>query len=240
MGDSVVSVVIPVWEEAATLPRCLDLLRRQGPALEIIVVDAGSTDATAEVARSVPGVRVIEAPRGRARQMNTGAGLAQGDYLWFLHADSAPVAGSVAAIRDALDDPAVSGGAFQFRLDGKRLSYRIIEAGVSFRSRWLRLPFGDQGLFLRRSDFVAIGGYRDAPLFEDVYLVRDLRRKGRLALVDLPLPTSPRRWEAHGIAATTLTHWGLLALETLGVPPERLARLRRGTVRDPSRREVQR
>lgn len=240
MGGLAVTVVIPTWQEAKTLPQCLDLLRRHDPPMEIIVVDGGSSDGTVEAAKAISGVRVVQAPQGRARQMNHGAELARGDYLWFLHADSSPAAGSVTAIRTALQDPLVSGGAFRFRLDGSRTSYRLIEAGANLRSRWLQLPFGDQGLFLRRSDFEAIGGYRDVPLFEDVYLVRELRRRGRLALLELPLATSPRRWEARGVGATTLTHWGLLALERLGVGPERLARVRRGTVRDAADREMRR
>lgn len=240
MSGSLVSVVIPAWMEAETVPRCLTLLGQPEASLEIIVVDGGSSDGTVEAARAFRGVRVVQAPRGRARQMNHGAALARGDSLWFLHADCAPAPGSLAAIRCALADPRVSAGAFRFRLDGGRLSYRLIEAGANLRSRWLRLPFGDQGLFVRRSDFEAIGGYRDVPLFEDVYLVRELRRRGQLALVDLPLVTSPRRWEERGIGATTLMHWSLLALERLGVGPERLAGLRRSPVRDSADREVRR
>lgn len=240
MSGSVVTVVIPTWQEAKTLLLCLELLRRHEPPLEIIVVDGGSSDGTVEAALAFPGVRVVEAPRGRAGQMNRGAELARGDYLWFLHADSLPAAGSVTAIRTALQDPLVSGGAFRFRLNGGRPSYRLIEAGANLRSRWFQLPFGDQGLFVRRADFKAIGGYRDVPLFEDVYLVREMRRRGRLALVELPLVASPRRWEAGGVGATTLMHWGLLALERLGVGPERLARFRRGAVGNAADREIRR
>ena len=132
------------------------------------------------------------------------------------------------AIRHALRDPRVAGGAFRFVLDGSRRAYRVIEAGVALRTRWLRLPLGDQGLFLRRADFEAIGGYRDVPLLEDLYLVREIRRRGRLAVLDLPLVTSCRRWEAHGLAATTFRHCRLLVLENLGASPERLARIREG------------
>lgn len=231
MHESAVSIVIPTWNEAETLPRCLALLRGQEPPWEILVVDGGSTDGTVDAARAFPGARVIETLRGRAHQMNHGARLARGDIFWFLHADSKPAAGSVGAIREGLHDRRVAGGAFRFRLDGDRLGFRVMEAVVALRTRWLRLPFGDQGLFLRRSDFEAIGGYRDVPLFEDVYLVREIRRRGWLAVLDLPLVTSARRWEARGTAATTFNHWRLLALEKLGVDPERLAHLRDGATR---------
>lgn len=228
MERSLVSIVVPTWNEREALPRCLSLLREQEPPWEILVVDGGSTDGTVDAARTFPDVKIVEAPRGRARQMNEGARLARGDSLWFLHADSRPAPGSVAAIRDTLRDPRVAGGAFRFVLDGTRPGYRVIEAGVALRTRCLGLPLGDQGLFLRRADFEAIGGYRDVPLLEDVYLVRSIRRRGRLAVLDLPLVTSCRRWEAHGLAATTFRHCWLLVLEKLGTSPGRLTRIREG------------
>ncbi len=238
MSGSCVSIVIPAWEEREHLPKCLARLREQEAPVEVLVVDGGSTDGTPEAARAFSDVVVLEGPRGRARQMNEGARLARGDLLWFLHADSLPAPGSVAAIRRALANPRVRVGAFRFRLDGSRIGYRVVEAGVSLRTRWLRLPFGDQGLFVRRTDFEAIGGYREIPLFEDVRLVREMRRKGRLALLDLPLVTSARRWESNGLWATTLLHWRLLALERLGVGPERLARVREGAAPKAGGREA--
>ena len=240
MGESLVSIVVPTWNERDALPVCLSLLRDQEPPCEILVVDGGSTDGTVDAVRAFPDVKLLQAPRGRARQMNDGARIARGDILWFLHADSRPAPGSVIAIRDALRDPRVAAGAFRFALDGVRPAYRVIEAGAAMRTRWLRLPLGDQGLFLRREDFEEIGGYRDVSVLEDVYLVRDVRRRGRLAVLDLPLVTSCRRWEAHGLAATTLANFTLLVLDKLGASSECLARIRvggRSTTRTPGARE---
>lgn len=240
MEKSLVSIVVPALNEREALPLCLSLLRDQEPPCEILVVDGGSTDGTVDAARAIPDVKLVQAPRGRASQMNDGARLARGDILWFLHADSRPAPGSVTAIRDILRDSQVAAGAFRFVLDGTRPGYRVIEAGVAMRTRWLRLPLGDQGLFFRRADFEAIGGYPDVPVLEDVYLVRDIRRRGRLAVLDLPLVTSCRRWEAQGLAATTLANLTLLVLDKLGASPERLARIRAGgisTTKSPGARE---
>ncbi|MBZ5638184.1 MAG: TIGR04283 family arsenosugar biosynthesis glycosyltransferase [Acidobacteriia bacterium] len=225
-GSSLVSIVIPVLDEERPLARCLAALTSEAAPWEAVVVDGGSRDRTREVARSFEGVRVIVAPRGRARQMNAGAAGTSGELLWFLHADCVPRPGAVAAIRRALDDPGTSLGAFRFRLDGDRRAYRLLEYGVAARVRLFGLPFGDQGLFLRRATFDAIGGFRDVPLFEDVYLVREARRRGRLARLPMPLPTSPRRWETRGLLRSSGTDLALLVLERLGVSAARLARIR--------------
>jgi rSAM/selenodomain-associated transferase 2 len=198
----------------------------QAGPLEVIVADGGSTDRTVAIATAVPGVQVVHAPRGRGTQMNAGVRAATGEILWFLHADCRPPAGAAAAIRRALARDAVSGGAFRFALAGRRWGYRVVEWGVRLRCRLFRLPYGDQGLFLRRETFDAVGGYRDTPIFEDLYLVRALRRHGWVVTLPAPLPTSPRRCARDGILRTVLRNQALLVGERLGVAPERLAALR--------------
>jgi hypothetical protein len=224
-----VSVIVPTLDEAHAIGRLLDSLAQQAGPFEIVVVDGGSSDGTVEIARARENVRVATGTRGRAAQMNRGAELAGGEVLWFLHADCVAPPGALTAVREALDDSRVAVGAFRFRLDGDRWGYRVLELGVRLRVDLFRLPFGDQGLFVRAEDFARVGGYEAIPLFEDVRLVRALRRVGRLAIVPMPLSTSPRRWERKGLLRTTLQHWQLMLLEKMGRTPEELARLRHGS-----------
>ena len=227
MADGLVSIVIPTLDEERALPACLDRLAGETSPHEIIVADGGSHDGTRRIAEARQGVRFLEAPRGRARQMNLGARDSRGTILWFLHADSRPAKGCLDAIREAMSDPRVASGAFRLRLDGERPGFRVIEFGVWLRVLLFRNPYGDQGLFVRKPDFRALGGFEDVPLFEDVYLVRAMRARGGLRVLPLSITTSARRWEAGGLTRTTLDHLRLAILEKVGTPVEELARERR-------------
>lgn len=229
MDPGLVSIVIPTLNEERALPACLDFLAREEGPLEVIVADGGSGDGTRDIAVSREDVRFVEAPPGRARQMNHGAGEARGEFLWFLHADSRPKPGALAAIRRALGQRRTAIGAFRFRLDGPRRAYRVLEFGVWLRVLLFRNPYGDQGLCVRTEDFQDLGGFEDIPLFEDVRLVRAMRARGRLEILPLEIATSPRRWEAHGVWRTTLLHLRLAILERLGTPVEELARRRQSS-----------
>jgi rSAM/selenodomain-associated transferase 2 len=226
MTPPLVSVIVPALDEEVALPGCLAALQAQAPPLEVIVVDGGSRDATRALAAGTAGVTLLESDPGRATQMNRGAAAARGELLWFVHADCRPLPGSVAALRGALAHPHVSIGSFRFALDAAGAAYRLYEWGVALRVAVLRQPYGDQGLFMRARDFAAVGGYPELPLFEDARLVRALRRRGRLARLRLPLPTSARRWERIGLLRTSAQHLQLGLLERLGVPVEVLARRR--------------
>ncbi|HBB40018.1 MAG: glycosyltransferase [Nitrospirae bacterium CG18_big_fil_WC_8_21_14_2_50_70_55] len=221
-----VSVVIPTLNEERELPSCLAALTRQVGPIEVVVVDGGSRDATCAIARSLSGVRVVECEAGRGRQMNAGARATRGDLLWFLHADCEPPAGAATAIRRALADPETALGAFRFALDARGWLYRVVEAGVRLRGYLLRLPYGDQGLFLRRTTFAALGGFCEEPLFEDLELVRAARLAGRVTILPLALPTSARRCQRDGIVRTTVRNQLLRLGERCGLPTARLAGLR--------------
>jgi len=225
----ILSVVIPTLNEEARLPGCLTALARQGGAIEVVVADGGSTDRTRELASRFPGVRVVVSAPARGLQMNAGARVANGELLWFLHADCVPPAGAASMIRRCLADPATTLGAFRFALDSRQWRYRIVEAGVRLRCRLLHLPYGDQGLFLRRTTFEALGGYREEPLFEDLHLVRAARVAGRVVCLPYPLPTSVRRCRRDGVVRTTVRNQLMLLGERFGVAPASLARLREPT-----------
>jgi len=216
------SIIVPVLDEAGNLERLLPDLAARCPSAEVVVVDGGSADATPEVARRHPSARFVAGPRGRARQMNAGARVSQGDALLFLHADTVLPDGAAAAVARALADPTVVGGRFDVRFTNPRWPFRMIAALMNRRSRWSRISTGDQGIFVRRAIFEALGGYPDIPLMEDVELTKRLKRRGRLAALDLRVTTSSRKWEREGIARTIVLMWSLRFLYFCGVSPARL------------------
>ncbi|MBW3569578.1 MAG: TIGR04283 family arsenosugar biosynthesis glycosyltransferase [Gemmatimonadetes bacterium] len=219
------SVIVPTLNEAAWIAGCLGGIRAAGGADEVLVVDGGSTDATAQIAARE--ARVLHTPRGRAVQMNAGARHASGDVLLFLHADTVLHPDGLARMRRALADPRVAGGTFTLRFDHPHPLLRFY--GACSTLPWLR--FGDQGIFVRRHVFDALGGYREMPLLEDVDLLRRMRRMGRLAVVPAPVTTSARRFLERGVVRQQLVNGAVLAAWHLGVSPDRLARWYRGSRR---------
>lgn len=214
------AVVIAALDEAERVEA--SVRSAQAADVEVIVVDGGSRDATVERARAA-GARVLEAPRGRARQLQAGARASGGEAVVFLHADTRLPPGFDAALRAALADPGVAGGSFALRFDVRSPGLRAIEWGAALRRRLFDLPYGDQALFVRRRVLVAIGGVPDAPLLEDLDLVRAVRRHGRLVRLPLPVTSSARRYLAGGVLRTMLRNWVALAGWRLGVDRERLA-----------------
>lgn len=222
-ASSTLAVIIPSLNEAANLGETLERVARGEPD-EIIVADGGSTDDTRAIARHM-GVRVLEAPRGRARQMNAGAAVAGSELLLFLHADTWPPEGYAEAIRSRLNHPAVAAGAFRFALREPIPGRRFLEGLVWARCRCFGTPFGDQGLFVRRDLFQAVGGFADWPLLEDVEILRRLRRYGRVELVAAPALTASRRWQERGVLRTLVINQLVMLGYYGGVSKRRLAKL---------------
>ncbi len=215
-----VSVIIPTLNEAENLTRLLPLVQA-GQPLEIIVGDGGSTDATAEVANAF-GARVIKTERGRAKQMNAAAREARGEYLLFLHADTYPPPHFCQLIADHLAGAGTAAGAFRFALREPIRGRTLIEKFVALRCATRHSPYGDQGLFLRRALFLAQGGFPDWPILEDVKLVHQLRKLGRIAITPEAAQTSARRWQEQGVVPTFLRHQRILWGYALGVPVDKL------------------
>jgi rSAM/selenodomain-associated transferase 2 len=228
------SIVVPALDEAANLARLLPDLARGCPSAEVLVVDGGSRDATADVVARHPEVRRLTAARGRARQMNAGAAAAAGDALLFLHADTRLPEGAVAAIEDALARPGVIGGRFDVRFDSARPVLRMVAWFMNARSRLSGICTGDQAIFVGRAAFDAIGGYPDIPLMEDIELCRRLKRRGRLCALRLRVTTSARKWEREGPLRTIALMWALRLLHFCGVPPARLHRWYYGAAKEPN------
>ena len=220
------SIVMPVLDEAAGIEatlRALAPLRLRGH--ELIVVDGGSDDGTPALAAGLAD-RVLAGPRGRARQMNSGAALAQGEVLLFLHADT-----TLPAVADALIDRALQVGArwgrFDVRIAPGPPMLRVVAALMNLRSRLSGIATGDQAIFVERNLFEAVGGYADLPLMEDIELCRRLRAVSRPACLRERVLTSGRRWQRHGVWPTVWLMWRLRWRFWRGEAPERLARLYR-------------
>jgi len=216
-----VSVIIPTLNEEIALPRLLAALRLMNDPVEIVVADGGSSDRTADISTSAD--HWASTAKGRGLQQCAGAAMATGEVLWFLHADSIPNANAVAAINRALSNPATLGGNFTLRFDGHGPAARTLSR-IYPLLRPLGLCYGDSGIFVRREIYEAIGGFRPLPLFEDVDLVRRLRRAGRFERLSCVINTSCRRFE-HRNFLGMFAQWTVLQiLYWLGVSPDWLAR----------------
>jgi rSAM/selenodomain-associated transferase 2 len=213
--------VVPALDEADSISAAVrDALMQ---ADEAIVVDGGSRDGTAALAAAA-GARVVQAPRGRASQMNAGAAVAQGDVLLFLHADCRLPAGAGDAVRTAVGAGA-RWGRFDVRLDSPRASLAVVGAMMNLRSRLSGIATGDQALFVDRGLWEALDGYAPIPLMEDVELCTRLRRVARCACLRERVTVSARRWETRGVVRTVVEMWAWRAAYALGVSPARLHRL---------------
>jgi uncharacterized protein len=216
------SVIVPTLDEAAILGGVLADLESLTVSREVIVADGGSSDMTPDLARAA-GVRVVASGRGRGLQPRAGAAVALSPMLLFLHADARLDDEAIALLDEiALARPPCA-MAFRLRIDARGFSYRLIEWGTNLRTRLGKLPYGDQGLLVRREDYVRAGGYPDLPLMEDVALVRALRRFTPVHLLDAAVTVSARRWRREGPLRRMLRNWILLARFLAGTPAEKLA-----------------
>ena len=216
-----VTVIIPAVNEELSIEAAIKSAQSDSSA-EIIVADGGSGDKTVSIAREL-GARIVSAPRGRGVQMNAGVLAASGDILVFLHADTILPPDYIKEVRKALGCPKVAAGAFTLSIEGKDKALQLVEKGVDIRSRYFRAPYGDQALFMTKSIFNRAGGYSDMPIMEDLALVKQLRRMGKIRISDKTVITSGRRWEAMGVLKTTVTNQLMLAGYQVGVPIEHLA-----------------
>lgn len=223
------SVIVPVLNEAPQLPRLLAELRplvQRG--CEVILVDGGSEDGSAAIAE-VAGFRVLQAARGRARQMNAGARSARGDTLLFLHADTQLPTAAVQLIEGALASPVNAGrahcwGRFDVCIAGRARMLRVVSWCMNWRSRLSGIATGDQAIFVTRSAFETVRGFPDQALMEDIELSRRLSGLSRPYCIAQCVTTSGRRWETRGVWRTIVLMWRLRWDYWRGVPASQLAR----------------
>jgi rSAM/selenodomain-associated transferase 2 len=219
------SIILPVLNEAQQLPQVLECL---GPArergVEVIIVDGGSEDGTLAAAVRA-GARLVNSPKGRARQMNAGARIAGGDVLLFLHVDTVLPEHADQLIEAAICDRRRVWGRFDVDIRGRPWMLRVIAVLMNWRSRISGIATGDQAIFVVRSAFEAVGGFPDQPLMEYVELCKRLRVLSPPACLRARVVTSGRRWESRGVWRTIVLMWRLRWAYWRGVPPSVLANL---------------
>ena len=218
------SIVVPVLDEAAGIVEALSALqplRTRGH--ELFVVDGGSHDGTARLAAPLAD-RILQSPRGRARQMNEGARQASGDVVVFLHADTRLPEGADRMILDGLARSGRAWGRFDVAIEGRHPLLRVIAAAMNLRSRLTAVCTGDQAIFVQRARFEGVGGFPPIELMEDVALSKRLRRGSRPLCLRARAITSGRRWEQRGVWRTMALMWWLRLRYFLGASPERLRR----------------
>ena len=218
-----VTIIIPVLNEEKTIIQTLQNVNRLVGEKEIIVVDGGSTDKTVELARTY--ARVIQSEKGRAKQMNAGAKIANNNILWFIHSDSVLEPNSLEEIEQAIEEGYI-GGFFQlYFYDLETKMMKFIATTSNWRARYLKLIFGDQGIFMRKDTFETIGGYKSMDLMEDWDLSQRIHKVGKMKKVKSKIGTSARRFEQGGPLRTLLKLHRIKILYMLGVQGDKLARI---------------
>ena len=218
------SVIVPVLNEAAGIVSVLtELAPLRARGAEIIVVDGGSADNTAALAAPYAD-HVISSARGRATQMNAGAGIARGDVLLFLHADTRLPADADRLVLDGLARSARAWGRFDVVIEGSHALLPVVAALMNARSRVTGIATGDQAMFMTRGAFDAAGGFPEIALMEDIEFARRLKRISPPLCLTARATTSARRWEKRGVTRTVLLMWRLRLAYFFGADPKDLAR----------------
>lgn len=218
------SIIIPVLNEELNLSRMsghLQSIHQQ--AHEIIIVDGGSVDNTLAIAHELTD-SVIVSQAGRALQMNSGASLASGDVLLFLHADTLLPADTVKIISN-LSHRKNYWGRFDVRLSSSRFVFRLIEGLMNLRSCLTSIATGDQAIFIERGLFDHVGGFPEIALMEDIEISRRLKKISKPVCIKQKVITSSRRWESKGVVVTVLLMWKLRLYYFFGASPEKLKQL---------------
>ena len=203
---SKISIIIPTINEANNLPLLLSdlsIIKREG---EIIIVDCGSADKTIDLA-NIYGAKILKSKeKNRGLQLVMGANNSSGDWLIFLHADTRLTHDWSRKINSVLKKDKNYIYYFKFKINHKKIIYRVLEILVNFRSQYSKQPYGDQGLIIHRTTYFKNSGYRKIPLMEDVDFIRRLSKKD-LKQLNLPIFTSSRKWEKTNIFLQALKNW---------------------------------
>jgi len=223
MEHPLISIIIPTYNEAKTIGSTIAHLLPWRNQIEIIVADGGSSDGTTGLIP--PGIKLIQATRGRAAQMNAGAQLATGKVLLFLHSDTRLPSDFLQQLKPVISDQSVVGGAFKVKFDHPGPFFYLTSLGSNLRAALAGIYFGDQAIFARRDIFKKLGGFPPIDLMEDWVFSRRLQRAGKTVLLPGPVVTSARRWLIHGKWRTAWLMQKIKLLFLLGVSPSELKKM---------------
>ena len=202
-----ISIIIPTINEANNLPLLLSDLSNIQEEGEIIIVDCGSEDKTNDIANIYGAKICISKERNRGFQLDLGAKNSIGDWLIFLHADTRLNHDWFRKINSYLEANKNSIYYFEFKINQKKIIYRVLEIFVNFRSKFFKQPYGDQGLIIHRTTYFNNNGFRKIPLMEDVDFLRRLNQKKNLKQLNLPIFISSRKWEKTNIFLQAIKNW---------------------------------
>jgi rSAM/selenodomain-associated transferase 2 len=215
------SIIIPVLNEAEQLPAKLLALQSLREQCELVLVDGGSADGSENIALAYVD-KVLTSPPGRAKQMNTGAAQANADIFLFLHADTQLPAGAAGLILQAVQR-GYHWGRFDVQFDSRQTLFRIIAFMMNLRSRLTGIATGDQALFMTRQAFQTVNGFADIALMEDIAISTALKKLGRPYCFTEQVVTSARRWRQYGVLNTIFLMWYLRLAYFFGADPSVLA-----------------
>lgn len=216
------SIVIPVYNEGDEINMLISQLQKI--PCELIIVD-GHPDKTTLTTIENKNIIKISSSQGRGIQLNAGAEKATNDVIWFLHADSQPSPLCLSNIKQSLQDQRIVAGAFRIQLNSSKKRYRFLERCINLRTQITKIPYGDQGIFIRKEFFDSLGGFQSIPLMEDLELMRRVKKQGgSIILLTEKIRTSPRRWEQEGFLRCTFRNWMVRMLYYLGVHPNTLVK----------------
>lgn len=218
-----ISIICPILNEEQVLLKNAAWFKKLSGMAELIFVDGGSADKSVAIAGQY--AKVVCGNKGRAAQMNSGAGCAQGDILLFLHADTSMDVGALGDIEKKIAKEGCIGGCLTQRIDKTAFIYRLIETLGNVRAKISRVFYGDQGIFVRKDVFERLGGFPDVPIFEDVLFTRKLKCEGKTIVLSDKIMVSARRWEKTGIFKTTLMFSMLLIRFKMGHPLDKIKAL---------------
>ncbi len=223
-----VSIIIPVLNEEKAIPALMENLCSQEESCEVIMVDGGSTDQSVEICSKYKDLTVITSENGRANQMNMGAGIAKGNVLLFLHADTLLPKGGIKSIEAAMGEEDTVGGSFYMKFDMENFAFRFFSAFTRINSAYL--TYGDQAIFIRKSVFEEIGAYKQLPILEDFEIQKRLRKNGKFVKLPLAVITSARRFLHNGIFKQQLLNIAMVCAYELGCSPAKIKTFYKDTI----------
>ncbi len=224
MAKQKISIIIPVLNEEKKIKNTLTAILNNSnkDQIEIIIIDGGSTDETVKIVQSMGITIYISPQKGRANQMNFGASKATGNIFLFFHGDTIIPPNFPNIIREILGKSTIVAGAFLLKINSKNKALKFIEIMANWRSYLFSLPYGDQGIFLKRSIFEQIGGFQNLEIMEDFDLIQRLKKLGKIRIAEASVITCDRRWQKLGILKTTLINQLVIMGYYSGISPKKL------------------